>query len=219
MKISDFGIEKLKDFEGLRLRAYKDSAGIWTVGYGHTTDKNLTVTALTEINEQEAERLLRLDVREAEDAVNKLVKVPLNQFQFDALGSFTYNIGITQFEKSTLLRKLNAGDYESVPGELIKWTKAGGKTVKGLVNRRAAEAGMWATQAFVSSASVPAAAPAKPVSELPFTPEVIGTIATVGTGCISALAGLQTPVAFAVLAVLVLFGIYVIWRIRLRDAG
>ena len=190
---SDNGIAKIKQWEGFKKKAYRDGGGVWTVGYGHTSDENLTVTSTTVISEEEAERLLRIDLREAEDVVNEYVKVPLNQNQFDALVSFVFNIGKGSkkqpgFTTSTLLKKLNAGDYNAVPKELARWNKDNGKVVAGLTNRRAAEAGLWATGAFVSSASA-AVSPATTVTAAVMKPETIGSLATAAGGMVTGAAG------------------------------
>ncbi|MET3560302.1 lysozyme [Bartonella japonica] len=122
-------------------------------GFNRHTEKagNPVVVDGMVITEKKAEAMLLADLRQYERAVEKAVYVDLSDEQFGALVSFCYNIGITAFQNSTLLKKLNKGDYESVPIELQKWTKAGGKRIKGLVYRRAAEAGLWAKGAYVSS--------------------------------------------------------------------
>uniref|UniRef100_UPI001ABB7991 lysozyme n=2 Tax=Bartonella TaxID=773 RepID=UPI001ABB7991 len=99
----------------------------------------------------QAEELLCKDLRQFENTVAKAVTVSLNSWQFAALVSFCYNVGTIAFCNSTLLKKLNNGEYEAVPAELQKWTKAGGKRLQGLVHRRVAEAGLWAKGAYVSS--------------------------------------------------------------------
>lgn len=144
MKISKNGLNLIKEFEGVRLTAYKCPAGILTIGIGHTSaagapevKPGMTITA------NEAYEILDRDLDQYEKAVDRLVKVPLSQEQFDALVSFVYNVGVGAFQKSTLLKKLNAGQYGAVPGELMKWTKAGGKELPGLVRRRRAEAALW----------------------------------------------------------------------------
>lgn len=149
-QINSDGLAHLKRWEGLRLSAYQDVAGVWTIGYGHTSAAGApTVKAGMKISEAEAEQILRRDLNKFEARVERLVKVALNDNQFAALVSFDYNTGA--LHKSTLLKKLNAGDYDAVPGELSKWINAGGKRVQGLVNRRASEAGLWAKGAFVST--------------------------------------------------------------------
>ncbi|GAA5095477.1 lysozyme [Bartonella acomydis] len=151
-KISQNGLALMKQWEGLRLSAYKDAIGIWTIGYGHTNSAGKPfVHKGMAITEQQAEDLLRQDLKQFEDAVEQAVQVALTDEQFAALVSFCYNVGTTAFCNSTLLKKLNAGEYEAIPTELQKWTKAGGKRLQGLVHRRAAEAGLWAKGAYVSS--------------------------------------------------------------------
>lgn len=126
---------------------------MWTIGYGSTGSH---VRPGLKITQPEAEELLRLDLDRFEKAVDRLVKVPLTDNQFATLVAFSFNIGVAAFGKSTLLRKLNAGDYEAVPTQLARWNKDNGKVVQGLANRRAAEAGLWARGAFVSSSYVKA---------------------------------------------------------------
>ncbi|WP_455480469.1 lysozyme [Bartonella sp. B12(2025)] len=151
-KISKDCLHCLKKWEGLRLHAYQDVSGIWTIGYGHTekAGKPKVVEDMV-ITEKQAETVLLTDLRQYERAVEKAVCVDLSDEQFGALVSFCYNVGLAAFKSSTLLKKLNKGDYEAVPTELQKWTKAGGKRLQGLVHRRAAEAGLWAKGSYVSS--------------------------------------------------------------------
>lgn len=139
MKLSEEGLAFIKAREGLRLMPYQDSAGIWTVGYGSTAE----VVPGEKITEVEAGERLKEDVRHAENCVNQLCTVPLAQHEFDALVSFVFNVGCLAFRKSTLLRKLNDGDYESVPSELARWDKAGGQVVAGLAKRRKLEGELW----------------------------------------------------------------------------
>ncbi|WP_332061124.1 lysozyme [Bartonella sp. CB74] len=151
-KISKEGLMLIKQWEGLRLHAYQDPIGIWTIGYGHTSaagkpivHKNMNIT------EKAAEDILCRDLKQFERSVEQAVTVSLTDEQFAALVSFCYNVGTTAFCNSTLLKKLNKGDYEAVPAELQRWTKAGGKRLQGLVNRRAAEAGLWVKGSYVAS--------------------------------------------------------------------
>ncbi len=153
--VNDDTIALIKQWEGLRLQAYRDPVGIWTIGYGHTRDVQPGRT----ITEAEAERLLRADLAEAEAVVAGSVTVPLSDHRFGALVSLVYNIGAGAFAGSTLLRRLNAGDYDAVPGELQRWVYAGGRKLTGLVNRRAAESALWVRGMHVSSACIEAAPP------------------------------------------------------------
>jgi len=140
MNISGRGLAVLKRFEGLRLKAYLCPAGVLTIGYGSTGPH---VKMGMEITEREAEKLLLDDVSRFENAVNRLVKVPLTQGQFDALVLFCFNIGVGAFEKSTLLSVLNMGRYGEVISQFKRWNKVKGQVVNGLVNRREAEIGLW----------------------------------------------------------------------------
>lgn len=157
--ISNTGIAHLKQWEGVKLVAYRDVAGIWTIGYGSTGPH---VTPGLKITAQQAEDLLRKDLVRFEQAVNRLVTVPLTQYQYDALVSLAFNIGVTAFEKSTLLKVLNKGQYDKVPDQIARWNMAGGKRVQGLVNRRSAEIGLWNKGQFVSSHGVRASVSTSP---------------------------------------------------------
>ena len=132
-KINQAGIDIIKQSEGCRLKAYKCPAGVWTIGYGHT--KGVTPNSVFQ-SQDEAEQLLIKDLIEYSSAVEALIVVPLNDNQFSSLVSFTYNVGIGALKNSTLRKKLNTGDYKSVPEQMIKWTKGGGKILPGLVQRR-----------------------------------------------------------------------------------
>lgn len=140
MQISNTGISLIKQFEGCRLTAYKDSVGVLTIGYGWTqpVDGRAIYLGMT-IDQPTADRLLRTGVVQFEQAVNQLVKVKITQGQFDALVSFAYNLGTRALSTSTLLKKLNAGDYKGAANEFPRWNKAAGKVMNGLVARRAAE--------------------------------------------------------------------------------
>lgn len=144
MKTSDHGIAFIKRWEGVKLKAYLCPANVWTIGVGHTAAMGdpKPVSGM-KITEAEADDILRRDLRSIERDVIAAVKVHVNQRQFDTLVSFVFNVGIGAFRKSTLLKKLNANGYDEVPSELMKWTRAGGRVVQGLVNRRKAEADMW----------------------------------------------------------------------------
>ncbi|MGL4585504.1 MAG: lysozyme [Acinetobacter ursingii] len=140
MKISNNGLNLIKQFEGLRLNAYDDGVGVWTIGYGTIKYPNGTLVKKGDkITQTQADQYIANDVATFERSVNMLVNVPLTQNQFDALVSFTYNLGATNLNASTLLKKLNAKDYKGASAEFQKWNKAGGKVMTGLVRRRKAE--------------------------------------------------------------------------------
>ena len=137
MKTSKSGVNLIKSYEGLRLNAYKDSAGKMTIGYGHLI---LPFEHLESgIKESRAERLLILDLAVAEDAINRMVHAPLTQNQFDALVSLIFNIGIGAFHKSTLRTLLNIGNMTGAADEFLRWNKADGKVFDGLIKRRHSE--------------------------------------------------------------------------------
>ena len=144
MQTSDKGIAMIKEFEGCKLTAYQDSVGVWTIGYGWTQPVDgKPIRAGMTINQETAERLLKTGLVSYESDVSRLVKVGLTQGQFDALVSFTYNLGARSLSTSTLLRKLNAGDYVGAADEFMRWNKAGGKVLNGLTRRREAERALF----------------------------------------------------------------------------
>lgn len=140
MQTSDKGIELIKQFEGCKLTAYLCPAGVLTIGYGHTGPG---VTPNLKISINEAERLLRLDLVRFEAGVAQAVTMPLNQSQFDALVSFTYNLGVGALRGSTLLKVLNTGYYQAAAEQFAKWNKAGGRVLPGLTRRRGAERALF----------------------------------------------------------------------------
>ena len=136
MKISPEGLALIKKFEGCELKAYQCSAGVWTIGYGHTkgVEEGMTIT------KDQAEQMLLEELVEYEVAVEEAVDNQLDQCMFDALVSWTYNLGPTNLNNSTMLKVLNAGEYDEVPAQIKRWNKAGGKVLQGLIRRREAEA-------------------------------------------------------------------------------
>ncbi|MEH4621306.1 lysozyme [Enterobacter roggenkampii] len=144
MQTSDKGIALIKQFEGCKLTAYQDSVGVWTIGYGWTQPVDgKPIRAGMTIKQETAERLLKTGLVRYESDVSRLVKVGLTQGQFDALVSFTYNLGARSLSTSILLRKLNAGDYAGAADEFLRWNKAGGKVLNGLTRRREAERALF----------------------------------------------------------------------------
>lgn len=139
MHYSKDGLHLTEQFEGCKLKAYPDSTGIPTIGYGHTSGVHLGMTC----TQQEAEQWLTEDIAWAETEVNKLVQVPLDQGQFDALVDFTFNLGAGTLQRSTALKELNAGHYDAVPGLMEQYDRAGGKVLTALEQRRADEAKEW----------------------------------------------------------------------------
>lgn len=152
MEMSTAGLEKLMTWEGCRQALYRDSGRKLTIGVGHLLTEEELASGLIQgkhsfkgrpLTRDECRDILSVDVARAESAVNKYVRVLINQNQFDTLVSFAFNVGVYAFERSTLLRKLNAQDRAAVPHELSRWNKVNKKVVLGLTNRRAAEAELW----------------------------------------------------------------------------
>ena len=135
MNISQEGLSLIKKFEGCEYNAYKCAAGVLTIGYGHTEG----VKEGDLVTQQEADELLKKDVEIFEEEVMKAVTVPMHQHQFDALISWTFNLGGANLNASTMLKVLNQGAYEDVPAQIRRWNKAGGKVLDGLTRRRLAE--------------------------------------------------------------------------------
>lgn len=138
MYISSTCTNLVKKYEGFRSKPYKCPAGIPTIGFGSTFYLNGEKVSMydSEISEPFASELLEKVLNDFATKVDNIIKVSLNQNQFDALVSFTYNIGISAFSKSTLLTKLNNSDFQGASKEFVRWNKANGKVLKGLTNRR-----------------------------------------------------------------------------------
>ena len=203
-------LSHVKQWEGFRKDAYPDPGSRdgtpWTIGYGQTRIHGRSVRKGDTITEPEASAWLVSELARVAGVVDSLVKVPLNDNQFGALVSFTYNVGDEAFRRSTLLKKLNAGNYEAVPAELAKWKFNDGKVMQGLVNRRAAEAGLWARGAFVSSNNVEAK-PGNPIRDL-VTPENLAA----GGGLLGGAAAVASgngPVQYAIAALMLIAAIVI----------
>jgi len=140
MKMTDEGIKLIENFESLQLKAYKCPAGIWTIGYGHTSGVTQGMTC----TQAQAEQFLMQDLGTAENAVCKYVKLQINDNQFSALVSFTFNCGAGNLQSSTLLKKVNINPADAtIRNEFMKWNKGGGKVLAGLTRRRQAEADLY----------------------------------------------------------------------------
>ena len=137
MSVSNKGVDLICEFESKRLVAYDDGVGVWTIGFGTIKYPNgVRVKKGDTCTLDQAKEYMRHDLIEFEHTVNSSVKVPLNQNQFDALVSLAYNIGSNAFKSSTLVKKLNTGDYQGAADQFNVWINAGGKRMQGLVNRR-----------------------------------------------------------------------------------
>ena len=144
--VTEEGLNLIKRFEGFSPTIYICPAGYPTIGYGHVVLTDEREEFAAGITQAEATELLRKDVRLAERAVLRLISAPLTDGQFDALVSFTFNLGAGALQRSTLRLKVNRGEHESVPAELMKWVWAAGKRLPGLVRRRQAEGAAYVSE-------------------------------------------------------------------------
>ena len=152
-KLSTNGAVFIGRYEGFRGAMYNDAAGHCTIGFGHLVhhgpiNGSEPAEFKAGITRTRALQLLQADAAIAAKCVRDNVKVPLNQAQFDALVSFTFNVGTGAFADSTLLKKLNAREYAAVPAQLERWSRAGGRVLQGLLNRRHAEGTLFARGAY-----------------------------------------------------------------------
>ena len=144
ISVSNLGVDLICDFEGKRLAAYDDGVGVWTIGFGTTIYPNgIKVKKGDTCTLDQAKSYMAHDLKKFEQAVNGAVNIALNQNQFDALFSLAYNIGTGAFNKSTLVKKLNAGDISGAADQFDVWINAGGKRMQGLVNRRVKEKALF----------------------------------------------------------------------------
>lgn len=141
-QVSAAGLALIRRFEGFSATPYRCPANYWTIGYGHVLSPHMKPW-MAVITPAEAERLLEGDARLAASAVKRLIEVPLTQTQFDALASFTFNLGAGALQRSRLRRVVNRGDHAQVPAELMRWVWGGGQRLPGLVARRSAEAALY----------------------------------------------------------------------------
>ena len=149
VKVSDKCIKMIKHHEGVRTKPYQCPALLWTVGVGHVIDPShakLTLDGRKQVgipagwdrvlSNEEVDNILKTDLARFEQGVTRLCPVPLTQGQFDALVSFSFNVGLGNLQRSSIRMKVNRGDMEGAADGFLDWTKAGGKVLKGLVNRR-----------------------------------------------------------------------------------
>lgn len=194
----------IKKWEGLRLEAYlptKDD--VWTIGWGHT----LNVKQGMKITKEQAEEFFLKDIAWAEKAVNDSTKVVISQNMFDALVSLVFNIGATAFKKSTLLKKLNKGDYEGAADQFLVWNKQKGKVLNGLVKRRSEERDYFLKTISIqgpASASVDVPDKTNPLKDIP---SLVGA-----GGILTALGSLASSAQIIAVVALVVLGAFIIWR-------
>ena len=146
MQASQKGLDLIKRFEGFRSKPYLCPAGVPTIGYGSTYYQNGVKVKLTDpaISEEAAEQLLKINLVHYERGVDSMTKDHINQTQFDALVSFAYNVGLVNYKNSTLLKRVNANPNDpDIEKQFMRWVRAGGKVIKGLIVRRNAEAALY----------------------------------------------------------------------------
>lgn len=222
MKTSAAGIDLIKKYESLKLEAYLDPVGIWTIGWGHIGGRYAFEGS--KITKAQAESLFRDDLSEAEEIVLDCVTVDLTQSQFDALVSFVFNVGpggpkkdgfarLKNGKPSTLRRLLNAGDYIGASEEFGKWvhgTKDGKKVrLPGLVKRRAEEGALFLSDVGTETAGVIGEGPE--VSKTPHVAAGLGSVAAVAAPVLQAASG-STPAVVATVAACLAIG-FLIWRL------
>ncbi len=141
--VTQHGINLIKRFEGFEPRIYLDAAGLSTIGYGHLLHSGEAEMFKNGISPEAGEALLIKDVLSAECAVLRLIRAPLTDGQFDALVSFTFNLGSGALQRSTLRRKINREEHDEVPEQFMRWVWAGGRRLRGLIRRREEESGVY----------------------------------------------------------------------------
>lgn len=172
MELSTAGLELIKSSEGFRSRVYLDTAGIPSIGYGHRLlPHECFPNGITEV---EAIRILLVDIREAQQAVLRFVKVPLTQGQFDALVDFCFNLGAGRLASSTLLKALNSRSYDAAREQLLRWDLAAGEVNPGLRTRREAESRLWS--GFLSAPDTAESPIHQPVDAKPVVLEVLRSV-------------------------------------------
>jgi GH24 family phage-related lysozyme (muramidase) len=198
MKTSKAGLAIIKKWEGCRLKAYQDSVGVWTIGYGLTSAAGIVpvVKGMT-ITQAQAEEYLEIALGSYEAGVIKAIKRPMTQPQFDAMVSLCYNIGPGAFGKSSLVRRFNEGNIAGAADAFLMWTKAGGKVLKGLENRRKDERALFLTAAAPQTkpvapvppfpAPIPPPPDIEPPAPLPVPPDAGTSIAAILLGAVGAL--------------------------------
>lgn len=187
MRLNENGLALLRSFEGFRAEAYKDSAGVWTIGYGHTGRAGPpSVHAHSRMGEPEARALLALEAEAFAAMLRRHLRRELSDDQFSALVCFAYNVGEANLAKSSVLKAANAGDDAAVARRLGLWVKAGGKPMAGLVRRRAAEAALYlSASAAADRARKPDVPQGKPLRQST-TGLAAGISATAGTAAATA---------------------------------
>lgn len=219
MQVTEDGLALIRRFEGFRAKAYRCPAGVWTIGFGHTSQAGPpAVRAGMQLGEEEANRILKDDVQRFAGEVGALLAREVSAAQFSALVSFAYNVGVPAFRKSSVLKAVNAGRLHDVPARLRLWVKAGGRVLPGLERRRAAEAELFLSETPPQAGRGATGAPKSVEAgrRLRHAGAVVGGTAV----AVSAAHALPVWVSVAVLVAVVLAaGAYASWRWRRPAAG
>jgi len=227
MKLNQAGLNLIKRYEGFRSRAYRDPVGIWTIGYGHTSMAGLPkVTPGLKISRQQGEYILARDAEKFARQIQPMILVDLTDNQFSALVSFAYNVGGANFRKSSVLKRVNARRFDAVPNRLSLWVKAGGRTLKGLVRRRAAEG-----ELFIAGNAGPRPVAKQPVKPVPGKPvfksttnlaavlsAISGLVSTLVTGANGSIGGIFTTISVVIIIAATLWIVRERW-IKMQSEG
>ena len=212
--INQAGIDLIKRWEGCKLKAYKCSAGVWTVGYGLTSRAGfIEVGPDTVLTQEEADWYLEKVVDDFSSKISPMITAPINENQFAAFVSLAYNIGVGAFQKSSALRRFNAGQIMEVPAAMRMWKKAGGKVVQGLVNRREAEVKLFLTP--VVEKPVASQGRSKPTQSRTVQASVVQGASAVG-GAVGALNALDGTAQIVVLVGCILVALLALFIMRER---
>lgn len=149
MQCNAEGRALIKSCEGLQLKSYLDTGMVWSIGYGTTKIADIKVAPGMEISIDQAELYFEKDLEVFEKAVSRMVKAQLNDNQFSAICCLVYNIGVSQFQSSTILKKLNSMDFEAAASEFDRWVHDNGKRIKGLVQRRKKERELFSKPSLI----------------------------------------------------------------------
>ena len=196
--INRAGIDLIKSWEGCKLNAYKDVAGVWTVGYGLTSRAGfIEVGPDTKLTQEEAEWYLEQVVDRFARDIRSAITRPINDNQFAAFVSLAYNIGVSAFKRSSALRHFNNGDLDKVPDAMRLWKKAGGEVVQGLINRREAEVQLFMTPDARPAPAMPSKNRSKPAQSRTVQASVVQGASAIGgaVGALNALDGTAQIVA------------------------
>ncbi|MEY3081277.1 MAG: hypothetical protein RJA94_1262 [Pseudomonadota bacterium] len=218
MQMTEEGLALIRRFEGFRGRAYRCPAGVWTIGYGHTSQAGPPVVRpCMEIGEVEARRILARDVDRFAREVAPLLRQPVTDAQFSALVSFAFNVGTRAFRSSSVLKAVNAGRVDDVPARLKLWVKAGGRVLQGLERRRAAEAELFLSDTPPRAGRGVTGAPRSVAVER----ELGRAGAVLGGGAAAAGAAGVLPDWMVLLLVILVTGVglFLLWRWRRRAAA